>query len=78
MDKIAGVLEVGISEDGREVVVNHPDLMPDANGVGHIVFSPNQARSFRDQFSREGICKPDLSGGDPSHADQYAIQRGNQ
>jgi hypothetical protein len=25
-------------------VVNHPDLKPDAEGVGHIVFSANQAR----------------------------------
>jgi hypothetical protein len=39
-----GVLEVGTSGLG-EVVVNHPDLEPDAQGVGHIVFSPSQARS---------------------------------
>jgi hypothetical protein len=39
-------LEVGISIDGREVVVNHPDLQPDAYGVGHIVFSPAQARAL--------------------------------
>ena len=29
-----------------EIVVNHPDLTPDENGVGHIVFSPRQARHF--------------------------------
>jgi len=40
-----GVLEVGTNEFG-EVVVNHPDLKPDKDGVGHIVFSPDQARSF--------------------------------
>jgi hypothetical protein len=44
--KVAGYLEVGISDDGREIIVNHPDLRPDVNGVGHIVFSPNQARSL--------------------------------
>lgn len=44
-DRIEGYLEVGIDEDGQ-VVVNHPDLKPDENGVGHIVFSPNQARVF--------------------------------
>lgn len=38
-------LEVGTNGDG-EVVINHPDLMPDANGVGHIVFSPDQARNL--------------------------------
>jgi hypothetical protein len=32
-----GVLEVG-SHNG-EVIVNHPDLKPDHNRVGHIVFS---------------------------------------
>lgn len=46
-DKITGALEVGINESG-EVVVNHPDLQPDENGVGHIVFSPNQARNLAD------------------------------
>lgn len=40
-----GYLEVGRDERGQ-VVVNHPDLKPDANGVGHIVFSPEQARNF--------------------------------
>lgn len=44
MDKIEGVLEVGSLEG--EVVVNHPDLKPDENGVGHIVFSPAQARNL--------------------------------
>jgi hypothetical protein len=46
MSEIAkNTLEVGTNERG-EVVVNHPDLMPDENGVGHIIFSPAQARSF--------------------------------
>jgi hypothetical protein len=39
-----GFLEVG--NFGGEVIVNHPDLQPDANGVGHIVFSPEEARGF--------------------------------
>lgn len=45
MDKIEGYLEVGANEQG-EVVINHPDLKPDENGVGHIVFSKNQARNL--------------------------------
>lgn len=45
MDKIAGYLEVGLNEE-NEIVVNHPDLKPDADGVGHIVFSANQARNL--------------------------------
>lgn len=44
-DKITGVLEVGTNGNG-EVVINHPDLQPDENGVGHIVFSPQQARNL--------------------------------
>jgi hypothetical protein len=45
MDHVEGFLEVGRNDQG-EVVVNHPDLKPGANGVGHIVFSAAQARSF--------------------------------
>jgi hypothetical protein len=47
MDKIEGFLEVGYNESG-EVVINHPDLKPDEHGVGHIVFSPAQARNLAD------------------------------
>lgn len=42
-DKIEGHLEVGLNERD-EIVINHPDLKPDENGVGHIVFSINQAQ----------------------------------
>lgn len=42
MNKVEGYLEVGVN-DRDEVVINHPDLKPDENGVGHIVFSPGQA-----------------------------------
>lgn len=46
MSNIAkGVLEVGTNGNG-EVVVNHPDLQPDKDGVGHIVFSVEQARNL--------------------------------
>lgn len=44
-DVQGGFLEVG-RNDRFEIVVNHPDLKPDENGVGHIVFSPRQARRF--------------------------------
>ena len=45
LDKISGFLEIGTNDHG-EVVINHGDLKPDENGVGHIVFSPNQARQL--------------------------------
>lgn len=41
-DIVSGHLEVGTNGEG-EVVINHPDLKPDKDGVGHIVFSPKQA-----------------------------------
>lgn len=47
MEKAAGVLIVGCNEQ-HEVVINHPDLKPDVDGVGHIVFSPLQARGLAD------------------------------
>ncbi len=40
-----GILEVG-TNGGGEVVINHPDLKPDENGVGHIVFSVEEARNL--------------------------------
>lgn len=43
--KAKGVLEVGTT-DQNEIVINHPDLQPDENGVGHIVFSAAQARDL--------------------------------
>lgn len=42
-DKVGGYLGIG-RNDSSEVFINHPDLKPDGNGVGHIVFSANQAR----------------------------------
>lgn len=42
-DKVAGYLMIGCNEKG-EVVINHPQLEVDADGIGFIVFSTNQAR----------------------------------
>lgn len=50
-DVIAGTLLVGRNE-AHEVIVNHPDLKPDAQGVGHIVFSIGQARHFANLLLR--------------------------
>lgn len=44
MDKVAAVLEVTRTDDTQEVVIIHPDLKPDASGVGRLVFSPRHAR----------------------------------
>jgi hypothetical protein len=50
-DKVEGFLEVGMNER-KEVVVNHPDLKPDEDGVGHVVFSPSQARHLAHSLLR--------------------------
>jgi hypothetical protein len=50
---VKGQLEVGTLEG--EVVINHPDLDPDHNGVGHIVFSPQQARDLATSLIRHAI-----------------------
>lgn len=44
MEKVAGVLEVSRTDDTHEIVIVHPDLKPDATGVGRIVFSTRHAR----------------------------------
>jgi hypothetical protein len=41
-DKIAGYLEVG-RNDKFEVIINFKEDIP---GIGHVVFSPNQARNL--------------------------------
>ena len=40
-----GFLYVGTTGH-REVVINHPDIDPDKDGNGHIIFTPDQARSL--------------------------------
>ena len=44
MDRVAGVLEVGRTDDTHEIVISHPALKPDANGFGHIIISTRNAR----------------------------------
>lgn len=44
MDKVAGFLEVGRTDDTHEIVIIHPEFRSDANGDGRIVFLPRHAR----------------------------------
>lgn len=44
VDKVAGVLEVGLTDGNRRIVIRHPDLKPDAKGATRIVMSPRHAR----------------------------------
>ena len=44
VDKVAGFLEIGRTEDTQEIVIKLPDLKPDARGAARIVLSPRYAR----------------------------------
>lgn len=44
-----GEIEVGLSEDGREVVIN----LPPGGRTGHITFSPQQARHLAGVLNRK-------------------------
>lgn len=55
-------LEVGTNDRG-EVVINHPDLQPDKDGVGHIVFSPDQARYLARLLMKQAAIAEESSHG---------------
>lgn len=44
MDIVAGFLEIDERDDTHEIVVKHPVLQPDSNGLVHFVLMPRQAR----------------------------------
>lgn len=44
MEKVAGILEVSLTEDTHEIVIVHPNLKPDSDGAGRIVLSPRHSR----------------------------------
>lgn len=55
----AGCLEVGLSLDELQVVINHPELVPSPGGRGgHILFSPEQANALaRLLMEKAAECK---------------------
>lgn len=44
MEKVAGFLEVERTDDTHEIVISHPTLEPDEQGMARIVFSTRYAR----------------------------------
>jgi hypothetical protein len=48
-------LWVGLTADGREVVIHHPRLLTDERGVGHIIFSPDQARGLAKLLNKHAL-----------------------
>ena len=56
MDKVAALLEVTRTDDTQEVVIIHPDLKPDASGVGRLVFSPRHARHLANLLVEHAVA----------------------
>jgi hypothetical protein len=46
MDVVAGILEVGRTDDTHEVIIHYRDLKPDPEGGSQIAVSPSHARHF--------------------------------
>lgn len=73
MEKIAGYLEIGITEK-KEVVINLPNLPTDEHGQSHVTLSPRQAKNLAllllqkaiqaelqvDQQKQEGAAPPQV------------------
>ena len=79
MAKVAkGILEVGTNGAG-EVVINHPDLMPDENGIGHIVFSVSQAQDLADLlFKKAREAAKELDEKHQKDAEKIPVDRSNR
>ncbi|HVN82273.1 MAG TPA: hypothetical protein VMW38_25030 [Terriglobia bacterium] len=71
---MSGILEVGVDPKTHEVVINHPDLQPDANGCGHIVFSVSQALDLAMILMKKAAEAQTSRGLDPSD-DDFEIKR---
>lgn len=55
-------LEIGRLET-YEVVMNHPQMQLDKNGMGHIIFSPAQARNLACLLIKHALlCEMEKSG----------------
>jgi hypothetical protein len=44
MDRVAGVIDVSLTDNTHEVVISYPASQPDANGIHEIVIMPRYAR----------------------------------
>ena len=75
MDKVAAALEVTRTDDTQEVVIIHPDLKPDASGIGRLIFSPRNARYLANLLvehatadEAEAIMSDEVRAGNPTLA----------
>ena len=55
MERVAGVLEVGRTEDTHEIVITHLSPTVDAQGAVRIRFSPRHARHLANLLTENAI-----------------------
>jgi hypothetical protein len=63
VDKVAGFLEVGRTDDTHEVVIIHPNPKLDANGTARFVFSPRYARHLANLLAEHATYAEAEAGG---------------
>ncbi len=56
MDKVAGFLEVGRTDNTHEIVISFPGLKADGSGVARIVLSPRYARHLANLLIEHATC----------------------
>ena len=64
MDKVAGVLEVGRTDDTHEVVIRHLNPKVDPNGAVRILVSPRHARYLANLLTEQAThAEAEAAGG---------------
>jgi hypothetical protein len=69
LNPIGGFLQVGVTNDLQQVVLNHPQLLVDEHGQGYILFSPAQARHLAALLWKQAnICEMETA---VRHSDEF-------
>lgn len=63
LDKVAGFLQVGRTEDTHEVVILHQSATLDRNGAIRIVVSPRHARYLANLLTEHATCAEEEATG---------------
>jgi hypothetical protein len=74
VDKVAGFLEVGRTEDARQIVIRLPELKPDATGAARIVLSPRYARHLANLLIEHAAFAEEDVGGALSRSEHLPQQ----
>jgi hypothetical protein len=69
MERVGGIVEVWRTDDTHEVVINHPALKLDSNGMGKIVLPPRSARHLAHlliEHAADAEFEANPAGGNPA------------